>query len=54
MVLSLRVRQQKMGKEVIHAYVDLPYGSAGEEFACNAGNLGLIPGLGRYCGEGKG
>ena len=31
-----------------------PCGSAGKEFACNAGDLGLIPGLGRSCGEGKG
>ena len=31
-----------------------PYGSAGEESACNAGDLGLIPGLGRSPGEGKG
>ena len=29
-------------------------GSAGEESACNAGDLGLIPGLGRYPGERKG
>ena len=28
--------------------------SAGKEFACNGGHLGLIPGLGRYPGEGKG
>ena len=28
--------------------------SAGKESACNAGDLGLIPGLGRYPGEGKG
>ena len=28
-------------------------GSNGEESACNAGNLGLIPGLGRSPGEGK-
>ena len=28
-------------------------GSAGKEFACNAGDLGLIPGLGRSYGEGK-
>ena len=28
--------------------------SAGKEFACNAGDLGLIPGLGRSPGEGKG
>ena len=31
-----------------------PCGSAGEESACNAGDLGLIPGLGRSPGEGKG
>ena len=29
-------------------------GSAGKESACNAGDLGLIPGLGRFPGEGKG
>ena len=28
--------------------------SAGKESACNEGDLGLIPGLGRYPGEGKG
>ena len=27
---------------------------AGKEFACNEGDLGLIPGLGRSPGEGKG
>ena len=26
----------------------------GKESYCNAGDLGLIPGLGRYPGEGKG
>ena len=31
-----------------------PYGSAGKEFACNAEDLGSIPGLGRSPGEGKG
>ena len=30
-----------------------PPGSAGKESACNAGDLGLIPGLGRSPGEGK-
>ena len=30
-----------------------PGGSAGKESACNAGDLGLIPGLGRSPGEGK-
>ena len=31
-----------------------PCGSAGKESACNAGDLGSIPGLGRSSGEGKG
>ena len=31
-----------------------PGGSAGKESACNAGDLGLIPGLGRSPGERKG
>ena len=30
-----------------------PCGSAGKESACNAGDLGLIPGLGRSLGEGN-
>ena len=32
----------------------LPGGSAGKEYACNAGDLGWIPGLTRSPGEGKG
>ena len=32
----------------------LPCGSAGKASACNAGDLGSIPGLGRSPGEGKG
>ena len=31
-----------------------PCGSAGKESACNAGDLGSIPALGRSPGEGKG
>ena len=31
-----------------------PRGSTGKESACNAGDLGSIPGLGRSPGEGKG
>ena len=31
-----------------------PCGSAGKESACNAGDLGSIPVLGRSPGEGKG
>jgi len=32
----------------------LPCDSAGKESTCNEGDLGSIPGLGRYPGEGKG
>ena len=32
----------------------LPWWLSGKESACNAGDLGLIPGLGRYPGEGRG
>ena len=35
-------------------YVYLPYCSVGKESACNAGDLGSIPGLGRFPGEGNG
>ena len=47
---------KKSGKEnIYHATSKMfPCGSAGKESACNAGDLGLIPGLGRSPGEGKG
>ena len=35
-------------------FLGFPGGSAGKESACNAGDLSLIPGLGRSTGEGKG
>ena len=35
-------------------FLGFPCGSAGKESACNAGDLGLISGLGRSPGEGKG
>ena len=38
----------------VYIYTGLPCGSAGKESACNPGNLGFIPGLGRSLGEGKG
>ena len=34
-------------------FLGFPGGSAGNESACNVGDLGLIPGLGRSPGEGK-
>ena len=39
---------------LIGALFLLSGGSAGEESACNAGDPGSIPGLGRSPGEGKG
>ena len=35
-------------------FLGFPCGSAGKESACNAGDLGSIPGLGESPGEGKG
>ena len=35
-------------------FLGFPCGSAGKESTCNAGDLGLIPGLGRSPGEGNG
>ena len=35
-------------------FLGFPCDSAGKELACNAGDLGSIPGLGRSPGEGKG
>ena len=44
-----------MTKHKVVSYILVfPCGSAGIESACNAGDLGSIPGLGRYPGEGKG
>ena len=34
--------------------MSFPCGSSGKESACSVGDLGLIPGLGRSPGEGKG
>ena len=43
-------------KNIIKVLLTLgfPCGSAGKESTCNVGDLGLIPGLGRSPGEGKG
>ena len=34
-------------------FLGFPCGSAGKESACNAGDLGSVPGLGRSTGEGN-
>ena len=38
----------------MQVFLGFPGGSAGQESTCNAGDLGLIPGLGGSPGEGKG
>ena len=42
-----------LGQDVT-IYLGFPGGSGSKESACNAGDLGLIPGLGRSPGDGKG
>ena len=43
-------------KDFMHNFASMgfPGGSASKESTCNAGDLGLIPRLGRFPGEGKG
>ena len=44
-------------KLIVQSYIpnmSFPGGSDSKEFACSAGELGSIPGLGRSPGEGKG
>ena len=43
-------RQDRLPTPVFWGF---PCGSAGKESTCNAGDLGLIPGLGRFPGERK-
>ena len=38
----------------VHSLLGFTYSSVGKDSACNAGDLGLIPGLGRSSGEGNG
>ena len=39
---------------LISSILDFPCGSAGKKSTCNAGDLGSIPGLGRFPEERKG
>ena len=50
-VRKIRWRRDRLP---IPVFLGFPGGSTGEESACNAGDLGLIPGLGISPGEGKG
>ena len=48
---KIRWRRDRLPTPV---FLSFPGGSAGKESACNARDLGLIPGLGRSPGEGNG
>ena len=48
---KIRWRRDRLPTPV---FLGFPCGSAGKESACNVGDLGSIPGLGRSPGEGKG
>ena len=48
MVFAMHQHELAIGKDI---YMSLP---SGKESACNAGDLGSIPGLGRSAGEEKG
>ena len=50
-VRKLRWRRGRLTAPVVLGF---PCGLAGKESTCSAGHLGLIPGLGRSPGEGKG
>ena len=49
-------QEDLLGKDRLptSVFLGFPGGSVGKESACNAGDLGLVPGLGRSPGEGKG
>ena len=48
---KIRWRRDRLPTQV---FLGFPCGSADKEFACNMRDLGLIPGLERYSGEGRG
>ena len=50
-LLSFSLRKHLLSPSLDQGF---PGGSAGKESACNAGDLGSIPGLGRSPGEGNG
>ena len=50
-VQKIQWRRDRLSTPV---FLGFPGGSAGKESACNVGDLGLLPGLGRSPGEGQG
>ena len=54
LILSIGLFFWRRDRLTTLVFFGFPCGSAGKESACNDGDLGLIPGLGRSPGEGKG
>ena len=52
--LKKKHSKESEGSSFNASHLLFPGGSDGKESACNAGDLGLIPGLGRSPGEGNG
>ena len=50
-VWKIHLRRNRLPTPV---FLGFPYGSAGKESACNTGDLGSVPRMGRSPGEGKG
>ena len=50
----LSSKKRKKAERMFFPGMGFPDGSVGKDSACNAGDLGLIPGLGRSSGEGNG
>ena len=46
--------QHSSSGDLLRLQLGLPSGSDGKESACNAGDPGSMPGLGRFLGEGNG
>ena len=51
LIMKIRWRRDRLPTPV---FLGFPGGSDGKEASCNAGDLGVIPGLGRSPGEGIG
>ena len=53
-LLLKKLEQLFLKKELLFLLKSFPGGSDDKESACNVRDLGLIPGLGRFPGEGNG
>ena len=52
--MDTQMAQRSLGFKLVAEFTDFPGGSDGKASVYNAGDLGLIPGLGRSPGEGNG